>query len=124
MRKLGWGVLGLVLLGLSACATGAPSAPPSVDITGNWSGQWVYDDPSAGNGLVSATFKQTGADVTAALSVTGPTRQHPVSMTGLVSGNELRITGQGAGSLTVRGDEMSGTVFGILPARVTLKRQR
>ena len=125
MRRLRWGgLLGLALLGLSACATGGgPAAAPSVDVTGNWSGQWVYEDPSAGNGLVSFAMKQTGADVTADVRVVGPTRTSPVRMTGIVSGNELRITGQGSGLLTVKGDETTGTVFGILPARVTLKRQ-
>ena len=114
----------MVLLGVSACATGGPAAPPSADVTGTWSGPWVYEDPSVGNGTATFVFKQTGANVTADVRVVGPTRAHPTSMTGVISGNELRITGQGAGTLMVKGDEMTGTVLGALPARVTLKRQR
>lgn len=55
----------------------------------------------------------------------GPTSSEPTNFQGTVSGNEIRAeAAHGSGSLTVKGDEMTGMVYGIMPATVSLKRQR
>jgi hypothetical protein len=125
MTRISGALLGIALLAVSGCAGGTASAPPSVDVTGSWSGQWTFEDPSAGNGLVSFNLKQTGSDVAGEVSrIVGARRVRANTFKGVVAGNELRILGDVTGYLTVKGDEMSGTVNGILPARVTLKRDR
>jgi hypothetical protein len=41
-----------------------------------------------------------------------------------MSGNDIRITGPDAtGWMKVNGNEMSGEINGILPARLTLRKQ-
>ena len=59
------------------------------------------------------------------MSVSGPTSSEPTNFAATVSGNTLVVkAAHGSGALTVKGDEMTGTVYGIMPATVSLKRQK
>jgi hypothetical protein len=118
-------VAGLIVV-IGGCASGStPSAPPSVDATGKWAGTWSFRNPSMGGGQVSMDLKQVGAKVTGPMTVTGPTSSEPTNFQGTVSGNTITLeAAHGSGTLTVKGDEMTGLVYGIMPATVSLKRQR
>jgi hypothetical protein len=119
-------LVGLIML-LAGCAAGAstPAAPPSVNVTGKWNGTWSFRNPAMGGGQVIMDLKQDGAKVTGPMTVTGPTSSEPTNFAGTVSGNEIRLdAAYGSGSLTVKGDEMTGQVYGIMPATVNVKRQK
>lgn len=118
-------LIGIALMSISACAS-TPSAPPTVDVTGAWAGQWGYDNPALGGGNISMTLKQTGADVSGNMNVSGTPIPRTGAVTALVSGNQVRILYPTSitGSLTVQGDTMSGEIDGMNPAKVTLKRTR
>ena len=118
-------VAGLVVV-IGGCAgASTPTAPPSVNVTGKWAGTWSFRNPSMGGGQVSMDLKQDGAKVTGPMSVTGPTSSEPTNFSGTVSGNTIVLdAAHGSGTLAVKGDEMTGMVYGIMPATVSLKRQR
>ncbi len=121
LRKL---VVGILILASAGCAT-APGAPPAVDVSGTWEGQWRFHPPTMGGGTVSITVKQTGAQVTGDARVVGPALDRPTTVAGTVIGSDFRLTGPHVtGWLTVKGDQMSGVVDGILPAQVELTRRR
>ena len=90
MKTLSGILMVLVMLMAAGCAGGVgPAAQaPTVDITGKWTGTWVATNPALGSGVV---VKQTGAQYSGNLLVTGaPT--HPTGPTqGTVSGNEVRV---------------------------------
>lgn len=113
----------LVVLGTTACATG-PAAPPAIDVTGEWKGTWEFEPAHLGSGTVVARFKQDGAKVTGELAVTGPShRSRPTRFNGTVSGDDLRMLGPDVtGWLKVKGNEMTGEVYGIFLAKVTMRR--
>jgi hypothetical protein len=78
-----------------------------------------------GGGQVSMDLKQDGAKVTGPMSVSGPTSSEPTNFSGTLSGNTIFLdAAYGSGTLAVKGDEMTGMVYGIMPATVSLKRQR
>lgn len=115
------------LMALSAgCAGGtATTSPPSVDVSGKWSGTWIFENASMGGGQISADLSQTGANVSGPASVSGPTVNRPTRFEGTVSGNTVTLRSAFlSGSFTVNGDQMTGIVNGIMPANVTLRRQR
>jgi len=119
-------LIGLVVLGVAGCASmDAPSTPPSVDITGSWAGTWGYTNASLGGGQIEMTLKQDGAKVGGNMTVTGTPvdRNGPVS--GLVSGNELRILYPTSitGRLTVKDNTISGQLDGLNPANLTMKKK-
>jgi len=102
-----------------------PSEPPGVNVTGKWAGTWSFQNPSMGGGQVTMDLKQDGAKVTGPMSVSGPTSSEPTNFAGTVSGSTITLdAAHGSGTLTVKGDEMTGRVYGIMPATVSLKRQR
>lgn len=128
MKTLSRMVVVLVMLGLAGCAGGIGPAtlPPTVDITGKWTGTWVATNPALGSGVIEMTLKQTGSQYTGNLLVTG-TRTDPSGYTqGVVSGNEVRVLQPSnlTGSLTVVGDTMSGNINGVVDANMSLKRQK
>ena len=84
----------------------------------------MFDPVSLGGGQVVMDLTQTGAEVTGRVQVTGPSVNRPTTMQGNVSGNRLNLQGRIPGSLTVTGDQMSGVVFGVIEANVTLERQK
>ena len=122
-QKLLVGALVLVLSGCGSVASN--TAPPGVDVTGKWAGTWVFRNPSLGSGEVFMDLKQNGADARGNLMVTGPTTSEPTYFEGTVSGSSVILKSPYlSGTLDVRGDEMKGVISGIMPANVTLRRQR
>jgi hypothetical protein len=115
----------VVIAGCAGGGAGKPSEPPSVNVTGKWTGTWAFRNQTMGSGQVSMDLKQDGARVTGPMTVSGPTSAEPTNFAGTVSGNTIVLdAAYGSGTLTVKGDEMSGMVYGIMPATVTLRRQR
>src|SRR5258705_6394308 len=74
-------------------------------------------------GQVVMDLKQRGAEVTGNVVVTGPSTNRTTTMQATVSGNQRSLKGRVPGTLTVTGDTMSGVVYGVVEANVTLKRQ-
>jgi hypothetical protein len=130
MRKLSlWILIGGVLLGAAACASSGASstsgAPPASNVAGRWAGPWVFEPSSAGNGQVSLSITQDGRQLKGTIEhIEGPHRGRAGFFNGIMSGNDIQITGPDAtGWLKVSGNEMTGTINGILPARLTLRKQ-
>ena len=126
MRRTGLLVVALMVLGLAGCAGSGSmqQAPPTVDVTGKWQGDWVARQQNQGGGQIQMDIKQTGAKYTGNLLITG-TGTDPSGLTeGYVTGNRVEITvpAGATGYLTVNGDEMSGLIAGMDGAKVTLKR--
>lgn len=117
---------GLVVVFAGCAGTAStPSAPPSANVTGKWAGTWSFRNPAMGGGQVIMDLKQDGAKVSGPMTVTGPTSSEPTNFQGTMSGNEIKLdAAYGSGSLTVKGDEMTGQVYGIMQATVTVKRQK
>jgi hypothetical protein len=122
------GIATLALVGLvvgSGCAPVERMPPPTVDVTGTWAGTWHFEPVSVGSGTISMTLTQTGAAVRGPIEVAGPTLNRPTRVEGIVSGDTFIITGPvGNGSMTVKGDEMSGEINGFVPVKMTARRQR
>ena len=125
VQKLLIAGLMVVIGGCAGAGASKPSEPPSVNVTGKWAGTWAFRNPTMGSGQVSMDLKQDGARVTGPMTVSGPTSAEPTNFAGTVSGNMITLdAAHGSGTLTVKGDEMTGMVYGIMPATVGLKRQR
>jgi hypothetical protein len=124
--RMRWLLVGAAVLMIAGCASGsgAPSTPPSVNVTGKWAGAWQFNSISAGSGQVFMDLTQTGADVTGSVLVTGPATNRPMTVQGTVVGNEFRLGGRIAGTFVVMGDQMTGTVDGVLVATATQNRQK
>jgi hypothetical protein len=106
----------------SGCATGS-TAPPSVNVSGNWVGTWQYDNVQMGSGDIRGSFQQSGAQLSGNFNVTGPVINRVAIVTGAVSGNEILLSQPSSGRLTVNGDMMTGTINGLNVAKVTLRKQ-
>src|SRR5690242_17421977 len=104
--------VGTLVLMLSGCAaTESNTAPPSVDVSGKWAGTWVFRNPSMGSGDVLVDLKQSGANATGHLTVTGDTTADPTYFEGIVTGSRIILkVPYLSGTLDVRGDEMKGVV--------------
>ena len=124
MRQIGVLLAAVLALATAGCASAPPSAPPSVDVTGKWQGTWQYEQVSLGGGQVLMDLKQDGGEVTGNLVVTGPSLNRPTTIQATVSGNQLSLKGRIPGTLTVTGDTMSGVVYGVVEANLTLQRQK
>ena len=122
MQVRWWAIVVLGVMAVSGCATG-PAAPPSVDVSGDWIGTWQYDNVQMGSGDIRGSFKQNGAQVSGNFNVTGPVINRVAIVTGAVSGNEILLAEPSSGRLTVKGNEMTGTINGLNVARVTLRKQ-
>ena len=123
MRTLGGLLIASVMIVVSACAT-TPAVPPSVNVTGKWAGSWAYDEARLGTGTLSGSFQQNGADLSGSFNVAGPV-QNPVAnnVIGFVSGNEIRLSQPASGTLTVKGNEITGWINGLHAAKITLRKQ-
>jgi hypothetical protein len=131
MRKLVvWMLLFVgIVLGAAACASSGSSstsaAPPATNVTGTWSGTYVFEPSSAGNGLATLVLSQDGSNVKGNLAVQGPHRFAPATINGVMSGNDIRVTGPDlTGWMKVNGNQMTGLINGVLPVRVTLTKQQ
>jgi len=117
-KSIGWFVA-LASMLLLGCAS-TRSAPPSVDVTGSWAGEWVGSG-AVGSGQLTMTLQQSGASVTGNAVFTGGASSVSGAVTGTVSGDECSINYKGGiAHLTVKGNEMSGSSS---LSRWTLKRQ-
>ena len=130
-------VIGALVLMLSGCAAvGGGTAPPSVDVSGQWAGTWSLHRPTmrypeVGYGDIFMTLKQSGAEVTGELTATGdlmapgsPTAL-PTNFEGAVRGRSIILKSpHSSGLLDVRGEEMTGVIGAIMPANVSLRRRR
>ena len=130
MRKLVvWMLLFVgIVLGAAACASSGSSstsaAPPATNVTGTWSGTYVFEPSSAGNGLVTLVLAQDGSNVKGNMNVQGPHRFAPAVINGVMTGNDIKVTGPDlTGWMKVNGNQMTGLINGILPVRVTLTKQ-
>ena len=104
-------LLAMACLSLVACGTAQPQAPPTVDVSGTWTGEW----PSP-FGLLPfrLTLTQVDANVTGDIAITGSQLHSMVSsgpVRGVVSGDRFTFTSpRGAdGDTRVQGAEMRGT---------------
>ena len=113
----------VAVLACAGCAS-APMAPPAVNVTGRWQGTWQFEQVTLGGGQIMMDLRQVGAEVTGDVLVTGPSVNRPATIQAVVSGNDMKLQGRIPGTLTVAGDRMSGTVYGVVEANVTLQRQR
>jgi hypothetical protein len=125
MSMLARGLIGTFVLTALGCAS-TQSGPPTADVTGTWVGSWRAMASGVGEGPVTLTLKQTGANVTGDLRTSGGAVNRSGPIAGVVSGNTLRVTSppESNFALDVKGDEMGGQVYGFFPAVVNLKRQR
>ena len=111
-----------VMIIASACAT-TSSAPPAVNVTGSWNGTWSYENASLGGGDARGTFQQDGDKLSGRFDVTGPVVNRTANIVGVVSGNEVKLSQPSSGTLTVNGNEMTGWINGLNPAKLTLRKQ-
>lgn len=130
MRKLSlWILIGTVVLAAAACAsngtTSTSGAPPASNVTGRWAGTFVFEPSSAGNGEATVNITQDGKNVKGTLeTISGPHRGRAGFFNAIMSGNDIQITGPDfTGWLKVSGNQMTGTINGILPANVSLQKQ-
>ena len=114
----------MVMLAGTGCAGAPIMAPPSVNVTGKWLGTWMFDPVSLGGGQVVMDLKQVGASVTGTLLVTGPSINRPTTIEAVVSGDRMILKGRTPGTLTVSGEQMTGTADGVVSATITAQRQR
>ena len=100
----------LLLVGCgTTSSTSSAKVPPTVDVTGKWSGTftWPY-----GVTPMTLILQQSGADVTGEIITTGSvgeTRQGSGPVRGSVSDDAVALTySSGSANLTVKGNRMSG----------------
>lgn len=122
MRALIGVLIGGLMVAVSACATTPPPPPPSVDVSGTWVGSWSAFEGAGGTGDLKGIFRQDGATLYGNFEVSNPTVNRTY-VSGMVTGNEVRLFAPSQGSLVVIGDEMTGTIQGIVSTQVKLRRQ-
>jgi hypothetical protein len=125
MNALAAIALGLTMLTAACTTTATPSAPQVLNVRGVWIGDWQFEPASAGRGIFTMTLTQNGTDVAGAVQLTGLDRTSPTTVTGVLKGDEIHLTGMAStGILKVSGNQMTGTLQrGDQPARVIAQRQ-
>jgi hypothetical protein len=116
MKALERFVVGMAMFGTASCAT-TPPQTPTVNVTGNWVGEWVCDRPEQGSGVAVLKLAQSGDQVNGTARVTGGAINRTTDdFHAVVSGDQfiLREWPDVKGSLTVAGDRMSGPISGVL----------
>jgi hypothetical protein len=98
---------------LMACGGGSSSAPPTVNVTGEWKGT-ARDAGTGSTGPMTFSLNQVAADVGGSFSSPNSTCLKVGSISGSVSGNEFTgkiASGDATGTFiaTVIGNAMSGT---------------
>jgi len=106
----------------AACTT-APLAPPTTNVSGNWVGTWQYENVQQGSGDIRGSFQQDGASLAGNFNVTGPVLNRTANVTGAVTGNDIILNEPSTGRLTVSGNQITGIIDGLNPAKVTLRKQ-
>jgi hypothetical protein len=125
MRAFSGVLIGVVMAAISACASAPPPAPPSVDVSGTWEGTWTAFAGTGGAGEVRGVFRQDGATLYGNFELRNQNNPsiNRTYVSGMVSGNEIKLFAPNEGALVVAGDEMSGSVQGIVRAQVKLRKQ-
>jgi len=107
--------LGLTLACNDSNAVTAPvSSPMAANVAGTWTGMFRSDSSACASAPVTATFQQSGSQVTGTLS--GPSCGGSGAFKGMVSGNTLtgsiEMLGCAGGgvSATINGSDLSLTV--------------
>ena len=118
-------IAAVMMLGVACATAPPPPPPPSVDVSGTWEGNWEALERSAGGGGIRGVFRQDGATLYGNFEIQtqGP---NPISRTyvsGVVRANQVQLLAPNEGLLVVDGNEMSGSIQGIMAARVKLRRQ-
>jgi hypothetical protein len=113
---------GGVMVALSACATMPPLPPPSVDVSGDWVGTWLAFQGRGGSGDMKGTFLQDGTTLHGEFEIRNP-KVNRTYVSGMVTGNEIKLFAPEEGSLVVNGDEMTGTFAGIVRGQIHLRRE-
>ena len=112
MRRTRWLLLLAVAL-VSFEYAPAPAAPPTVDVTGRWTGTWICTGFGAGEAW--ATLQQSGAKVTGALWLRGELDNNPGGLVhGTIDRNVVTLNwatrdASGLTQFVVRGEAMSGS---------------
>jgi len=114
----------VIAVAVAGCASlEGPKAPPSVNVTGNWVGSWQYENVQMGSGDLRGSFQQDGSKVSGNFNVTGPVLNRVAIISGVVSGSDITLEQPATGWLTVKGNEITGTINGLNVAKVTLRKQ-
>jgi hypothetical protein len=124
-------VASLLLVGAIAMVAGCastPTAPPAVNVTGKWAGNWTYPDPALGGSTLSGTFQQDGGNLSGNFLIIGggnTVRYPAATIIGFVSGRQVILSQPSSGTLTVNesGNKMAGWINGLDQAKVTLRKQ-
>jgi hypothetical protein len=78
---------------------------------------------ASSGGLATLVLAQDGPNVKGNLNVQGPQRFGPAVFNGVMSGNDIKVTGPDlTGWMKVNGNTMSGLIEGNPPARFTLQK--
>src|SRR6267143_1549667 len=98
----------------TSCASGTPSppSPPTVDVTGRWTGGWT---PTQSLGLQARPVEFNAADL------------NPGAVEGTIEGRVLTFiwtnrNGRARGQFTVDGEKMRGTTQGMALLQWSLAR--
>ena len=85
-------MIAITALVATSCAT-APPQSPSVNVTGEWRGEWVCDKQGQGSGVVMMKLNQSGSKVTGSANVTGASavNRSTSGLSGTVSGDQFSI---------------------------------
>src|SRR5260370_38544918 len=116
MRRVGRLAVGLMMMGLAGCASGSTQqAPPTVDVTGKWQGNWVARQQTQGAGQIELDIKPTGAKYTGNLLITGAPNDPSGLTEGYFTANRVENSGPAGakGYLTVISNVMTG-LFSVM----------
>ena len=105
-------IAALVMVG---CATAPPARTmPTVNVAGDWHGDWTCENDDAGNGIIVLVLTQRGNAVTGHSIVTNPVVNRTGGrVEGVVSDSSFRVAGPDVSLVAnVTGDRMNGTFKG------------
>src|SRR5512132_4196075 len=93
MKTLERFTIGVVALVTASCASAPPRETATVNVTGDWVGTWVCDNPMEGNGAAVMKLTQTGDRTTGDVHVTGMgVNLSSVRADAAVSGDQVVLT--------------------------------
>ena len=120
---IGWLIAGVMIAATACATTPAPAPEPtSVNVSGTWVGVWWAFEGEGGAGELRGIFRQDGTNLYGNFEIKGR-KVNRTFVSGVVTGNEVHLGAPAQGLLVVNGDEMTGTVQGIVEAQITLHRQ-
>jgi hypothetical protein len=124
--RAGWRLAGCLaaVLVAAGCAPVHRGAPPAVDVTGVWEGEWQI--AGVARGSLAMTLVQRAAEVAGEVALTLGQGLQGGPIEGRVSGSTFTFRGEGgfAGEATVEGGRMTGQARATQIARIVLRRVR